>query len=210
MQRGDGAAGPATEERDVAADERPASEAAITELYRRLRKPLVLYAAKILGDADDAQDMVQELFAEIWSAPPVTLPDDGLLFNRLRSRMLNRRRQRRREETLASTVAADREEREEKNVADAALSSDDMIAAVHAVIATLPDERREIFTRSRVDGVATDAIADELGIAPRTVRWHVTEALETIRTKLAEQGFTVPRTLPRGRPKGSRRRIDDV
>jgi RNA polymerase sigma-70 factor (ECF subfamily) len=42
-------------------------QAAFSALYDRLSGPLYSLALKMLGDASDAQDALQEVFVQIWS-----------------------------------------------------------------------------------------------------------------------------------------------
>jgi RNA polymerase sigma factor (sigma-70 family) len=57
----------------------------------------------------------------------------------------------------------------------------------HAAVEALPDDQREVFTLVWYLGLDHQAVADTLGISPRTVarRWH--EARETIRRAMGEQ-----------------------
>ena len=46
----------------------------------------------------------------------------------------------------------------------------------------LTEPRRSVFLLSRIEGKDSDFISAELGIAKRTVRWHLAEALNFLRT----------------------------
>ncbi|QKJ63375.1 sigma-70 family RNA polymerase sigma factor [Flavobacterium sp. M31R6] len=48
----------------------------------------------------------------------------------------------------------------------------------------LTEPRRTIFLLSRVEGKDTDFISSELGLAKRTIRWHLLEALNFLRIYL--------------------------
>ena len=51
----------------------------------------------------------------------------------------------------------------------------------------LQEPRRSVFLLSRIEGKDTDYISKELGIAPRTVRWHLLQALNFLRNYLHKQ-----------------------
>lgn len=48
----------------------------------------------------------------------------------------------------------------------------------------LPEPRRTIFILSRIEGKDADFISEELGLAKRTIRWHLLEALNFLRIYL--------------------------
>ena len=48
----------------------------------------------------------------------------------------------------------------------------------------LPEPRRSVFLLSRMEGKDSDYISKELGIATRTVRWHLLQALNFLRNYL--------------------------
>lgn len=51
----------------------------------------------------------------------------------------------------------------------------------------LSEPRRSVFLLSRIEGRDSDFISVELGIAKRTVRWHLAEALNFMRTHIYNQ-----------------------
>ncbi len=51
----------------------------------------------------------------------------------------------------------------------------------------LSEPRRSVFLLSRIEGKDSDFISAELGIAKRTVRWHLAEALNFLRTHIHNQ-----------------------
>ena len=51
----------------------------------------------------------------------------------------------------------------------------------------LTEPRKSVFLLSRIEGKDSDFISAELGIAKRTVRWHLSEALNFLRTHIHNQ-----------------------
>ena len=51
----------------------------------------------------------------------------------------------------------------------------------------LTEPRKSVFLLSRIEGKDSDFISAELGIAKRTVRWHLAEALNFLRTHIHNQ-----------------------
>src|SRR5690606_28481535 len=55
-----------------------------------------------------------------------------------------------------------------------------------AALAELPPRQRAIVWSFEVDGMTTDEIAGELGVAQVTVRWHLHQARRTLRAALGD------------------------
>ena len=51
----------------------------------------------------------------------------------------------------------------------------------------LDETRKSVFLLSRIEGKDSDFISAELGIAKRTVRWHLAEALNFLRIYIHNQ-----------------------
>jgi RNA polymerase sigma-70 factor (ECF subfamily) len=54
-----------------------------------------------------------------------------------------------------------------------------------AALAALPPRQRLVVSMFEVDGLSTTEIAESLGISPETVRWHHHQARQTLRAALA-------------------------
>src|SRR5438093_1772963 len=85
-------------------------QAAFSALYDRLSGPLYSLALKILGDASDAQDALQEVFVQIWSRAKTYDPEKSSVFSwavlLTRSRAIDRLRARdRRLRVVAGSIA---------------------------------------------------------------------------------------------------------
>ena len=48
----------------------------------------------------------------------------------------------------------------------------------------LPRETRQVFIFSRIEELAYDEIADKVGISVNTVKYHIKQALSTLRTRM--------------------------
>ncbi|MDP2058529.1 MAG: sigma-70 family RNA polymerase sigma factor, partial [Flavobacteriaceae bacterium] len=60
---------------------------------------------------------------------------------------------------------------------------------INLIIEQLPPRRREIFTKSKLEGKSSKEIAAELNISAGTVDNHVSEALRFIRSRLNSENF---------------------
>lgn len=144
-------------------------------LYENLRPSLWRYAYRMVGDADAADDVVQEAFVRLLKRPDLTGEDARLwIFTvatnlvRDRGRTAVRRARLLAEnpvETPAPTVPEEEYEHEER------------IAAVRAALEQLPERDRQLLLM-REEGFHYDEIAEAVGVAPGSVGTLIARAVK--------------------------------
>lgn len=161
---------------------------AFTEIYNRYWKLLYYIAYKRLGNYEEAEECVQDVFADIWGRRK-TLQITRLLkyylaaavqyqvMKQLSQRSRNNLQALDEEATTAMTSAA----------ADQQLLFGELEVQIQELVGTLPEKCRLVYTLSRHDGLNNKAIASQLGISEKTVENQLTKALSRIRNGL---GFT--------------------
>src|SRR5207249_12170716 len=82
-------------------------QSAFSALYDRLSRPLYSLALRMLGDAGDAQDALQDVFLQIWSRAATYNPEQSTVFSwtelLTRSRENDRSRERQRHLQTSTT-----------------------------------------------------------------------------------------------------------
>ena len=143
--------------------------------YQRLCMPLGMYALRILGDIDEAEDVVQEVFAEVWHKVSV----DGLEFANFKAYLYKSVRN----ACLKRLVEIDRHEplAMESDVSDDDVDTSERDARLWHAIDALPDRCREVFLMSKRDGLSHAEIASELGISVKTVENQIDKAFKRLR-----------------------------
>ena len=63
----------------------------------------------------------------------------------------------------------------------------ELVAIIQEGADLLSEPRKSVFLLSRMEGKDSDFISSELGISKRTVRWHLAEALNFLRTHIHNQ-----------------------
>lgn len=155
---------------------------ALMSLYWR---PLIVYALEIVGSMDAAEDVVQDVFVQVWSRRSEWRPRGSVrsfLYRIARNRALNERRARRVRELWAARVRA-------QDVAAPAtplrlVETREVSERVRRAIAALPARQREIVTLARFHGLSHAQIAEVLGISPHTVANHIRAAFAALRDAL--------------------------
>ena len=169
----------------------------IEALFRAHYRPLCLYALHYLGDAAQAEDVVQDAFAALWQASsagsgtgdadrepaPVSRPR-AYLSAAVRNRCVDALRRRKSSGAAGAVSLDDLLPRD----MDGLISDDEAIlrsereARLWAAVSRLPDRRRTILLMAKRDGMSHAAIAAELGLSENTVRNQISRALESLRS----------------------------
>jgi RNA polymerase sigma-70 factor (ECF subfamily) len=147
---------------------------------------------RLLGDPDDAEDVVQEAFVRAWVRRAdfdPSRPFRPWIHRIARNLALNRLRRRRLWGLLPLSSAPEPRapERAERSAEDAELGR-----AVAACLAGLPAPLRECFTLRHEEDLGYAAIAEVLGIPVGTVMSRLSRARARMRDCLVAKGVTFP------------------
>ena len=64
------------------------------------------------------------------------------------------------------------------------LQSNNLESSYRAILANMPEKRREVFLASRYEGLKYAEIADKMGLSQKTVEAHMTAAIKQLREGL--------------------------
>jgi RNA polymerase sigma-70 factor (ECF subfamily) len=152
------------------------------DVYRRLEKPLYNVVYRVIWDAAESQDVVQETFLRCWRRKEDIRADGfkALLFRTALNLASNRRRHTR-VWRVVGVEALDA-------VADDSHSADSFSKTVREAFEHLPPPLRDVLLLTELAGMTYPEIAAALGIAEGTVGSRRTRALALLRERLAVQG----------------------
>jgi RNA polymerase sigma-70 factor (ECF subfamily) len=166
-------------------------QAAFSALYDRLSGPLYSLALKILGDASDAQDALQEVFVPIWSRARTYDPEKSSVFSwavlLTRSRAIDRLRARDRRLRVVVGSAADEAKLTEatnastvESAADTANKKDEA-AHVRSLLNNLPEDQRQAIELAFFGHRTHHEIAAQLGQPLGTIKARIRRGLLKLR-----------------------------
>lgn len=154
---------------------------AFAALYDRFAGLMVATAKRILGDRGGAEDLVHDVFMEVWRNCGRYESGRGTvrtwILVRLRSRALDRLRSASVRREIATDDVAPNQAAPEGE--DPALAPDR--AAVRAALSELPVEQRTVLELSYFQGLSSSEIAERMGSPLGTVKSRTAAGLAKIR-----------------------------
>ena len=163
--------------------------AAFAVLVRRYIRAGTLLAAQLLGDRDDAEDVVQDAFTTVHrnaGAFHATRPFGPWFFAIVRRLSANRRSRERRRAQLLRLFGKELAERTSANVESAVVARLDGAAALRA-LGDLSPMQRACIELVVLRGLSTEEVAVMPGISEATVRQHVFRARASLRGIIGDE-----------------------
>ena len=175
--------GDAGDEMRLVARIRAGDEQAMSELYDRYAKVVYAVALRVLQDAAAAEDVLQDIFLQLWRNPDAFDGSRGSLAAWLavisRHRSIDRLRKRRPETDIEECVIAGgpdlRDETERALV----------IEKVRDVLAEMNPDQRKVLELAFFQGLTHTEIADKTGEPLGTIKTRIRSGLQLLRAKFA-------------------------
>lgn len=164
-------------------------KAGFSELYDRYWAPLYRHAHRLLKDKIAAQDVVQEVFVNLWDKIPaldLKGPLSSYLYAIVRNSILNLLQKEKMHKEYIRSFVHFMEKSEA--ITDHPLREKMLREKIEREVAHLPAKMRRIFEMSRMQHLSYREIAKELELSDKTVKKQVSNTLKILRVKL--NGFT--------------------
>lgn len=160
-------------------------ENAFQEIYKRYWYKLYTVARRKVEAQEDAEEIVQDIFVDLWERRiRLNINElDRYLFSAVKYKVLNYIKSRIVRQTYRDTVSLkiDGDSNTEEE-----LALQDLSQAITNGIENLPPKTQEIFRLNRLEGLSVREISDLLHIPERTVEYHVTQSLRSMRVYLKD------------------------
>ena len=166
--------------------ERGGEIAAFRELFDRYYAPLCRFAEFWLRDRASAEEVVLDVYTHVWQHAAelrITVSVRAYLFRAVRNRALNRLR----DERTGGIPIGKGSEPLFTNPEALQLEADEMLLLIAEVVSQLPDRCREVFRKSREEGLSNAAIANQMRISVKTVEAQMSKALRRLRGLLHKE-----------------------
>jgi len=162
-------------------------EKSFEQLFRNQYAPLCGYARKYIDDPDQSEEVVQDVFANLWqkrSTIEITSTIESYLFRAVRNTCLNILKHFKVREKHKDGITASYNNSGER--ADNLVLEIELMNQIENLISELPPERQKVFKMSRFEEMKYKEIAEELGISIKTVEAQMGKALKFLRENLGD------------------------
>lgn len=163
---------------------------AFNQVFDRYAKRLYRFSMGYLKSAENAEEIVQEVFLKIWDNREELIAQksfESYLFTIAKNGILNTIRKSNSEQVYLNYAKLN----PGKDVLlDDELDFRELEKAYHIVIEQLPPRRREIYLLSKAQSLSNAEIATKMNISVKTVENQMTTALAVIRKNLRSLGFS--------------------
>jgi RNA polymerase sigma-70 factor (ECF subfamily) len=178
-----------TTDRELLLAIRRDDEIALDELIRRKTGPLVQLAYRILGDVEEARDVVQVAFFRVWEhrdrfderwSPNTWIYriTNNLAIDHLRSRKSRERTT----EPVRQHLREVADRRSGGSLTD--LRQGEVMDIFQELAAELTEKQRMVFLLREVEGLSSQEVAEVVGCRESTVRNHLFNARKMLRREL--------------------------
>ncbi len=156
-------------------------------LFRTYYQPLCNYAYTFVQDHDDAEEIVQATFLQVWEKREVLEIRTGVkpyLYAMVRNACLNViKHEKVKQQHVAAEMAMG--ERSVESVSRTVMASE-LESRIHGAMESLPEQCRLVFKLSRFEELKYSEIAEQLNISIKTVENHMGKALRIMREQLKD------------------------
>ncbi|HRE51202.1 MAG TPA: sigma-70 family RNA polymerase sigma factor [Flavitalea sp.] len=161
---------------------------AFDELYAAYYRPLCFFAENLVGNADAAQDLATESFIKLLDFSGSFDSTKGLksfLYTVTRNACYDHLRAIRRHKGSHAEIT--RLSDEQYDNAERQLIRAEVLQAIYAAIEKLPRKYKGPIKLALLEGKKNEEIAEDLSIAPQTVRNRKSEGIKLLRVALSQQ-----------------------
>lgn len=175
---------------DLVAGLKAGQQEALTEIFRRHWKALYLRTVHKLQSHELAEEIVQELFTELWDkrahlfsqslgvnlASYLSRAVKNKILNHLRAQLYDRKYWEYCKQHLPHS----------ENSAHQLAEYNDLEEKLHAAIDQLSDKTREVFVLHKLKGVPVVKISQQLKLSQKAVGYHLTKSVKELRVHLRD------------------------
>ena len=158
-------------------------------LFKDYYKVLCLYATSLTRNESNAEDIVQNVFLNLWAKREKLQIQSSLksyLFKSTHNIFINDYRRKRLERHILDEIHL---EVLQKSIEEEEDNLKKRLDWINMQIESLPPKSREIFVMNKRRGLSYKEIAEMLGISENTVESHIGRALKRIRNSVSKYFF---------------------
>lgn len=166
-------------------------QVAFTKIFDYYEPRIYPFVLKITKSETTAEEIVQELFIKLWTGRIALAKIENprsYIFRMAANRTSNYLRDLAKNIKLVKNAAG--QMLVEKNTTEEAIDYKYTQEIINKVVDQLPAQQKQVYKLSRQQGLNAEEISKEMGIAEKTVKNHLTEALKFIKAQLQQSPGT--------------------
>ncbi len=154
------------------------------KIFHQYYSPLCNYASKIVDDIPMSEDIVQNLFIQLWENNKLSEAKniENFLLRATKFKCIDYLRTKK----VKNEIVVDRFF-DNRETSVSSFTEDDIEPMFHYFAAKLPEKTRKVFLLSRKSGLTYKEIAEELNISVKTVENQMGRALRKMKELLKDQ-----------------------
>ncbi len=158
-------------------------------LYHKYYRRLCLYAYSLVSDDYLAEDIVQDLFVNLWQKKntiQISGSLKGYLFRSVHNESINALKKKLSKKNSVNNTIQQEQWSGLENIINynayilERMEADETEKKINKAIKLLPKQCREVFQLSRIDNLSNSEISQKLNISPHTVRGQLHNAIQKI------------------------------
>lgn len=176
--------GPLNNEKELLEQLAQSDERALDVIYRHYWEWLFLCSFNILKDKQVCEDIIQDVFANLWTNREklnISISLRAYLFASCRYALFKVIRKAKVHEDVFTGLA----DRLQANTTYGALEHKELMTKVNAIIEGLPPKCRDVYKLSRHEQLSHKEIAERLNISVKTAENHINRALRELKNSLS-------------------------
>lgn len=161
-------------------------------LFRAYYGSMCVFAARYLGDEEEAKDVVHDMFCHLWENPEELAKvtnERNYLYVLVRNRCLDVLRRREARDRYVRSCPQE-EDKEDPVYFDEEVAREELYRLLDEGIKQLPEQGRKIILL-KLQGLKNQEIADKLHVALSTVNTLKNNAYKTLRTFLEKRYYAI-------------------
>jgi len=172
------------DDRQLASRLRLGDKKAFEEIFRRYKEKIYYFAIRYYNSAEDAENVVQDVFVKLWDERDRVKEDLSLnnyIYTIAKNHLFNIQRKKINEKAYRDYIVGHLVQN--PNLENELIYAD-LKAEIDKIIAELPAQRKKVFIMVNMEGLSNKEVALKLNLSIRTIEVHKSLALQTIRKAL--------------------------
>lgn len=160
-------------------------ERAIVAIYKKYWEPIFSTAFNLFQDKEACEDIVQEIFINLWNKRQeieIKVSLKAYLYASMRYEIYRQIRL----GSVRETIFEDINQRLSTPSPHHVLEYKELLCQISSIVETLPERCKEVYKLSREEQLSHKEISKILNISTKTVENHLTKALRVLRMPLGQ------------------------